>query len=190
MSKLAAMVDIPAATLRSVQLGRRTFNPELQRRMRRRGFHWEPKSNHWLFTFGHETPLSLQLLESLRRLSTRGSLHLQDCDARALAERAIALLRNVEPASYRSLLLDLHDSLESLRETYKVEGAEEVFRETTVWYKVMENDSGGYRLAKGYNWRNLPKRMLDLSDKWQLSPINSDADDQSESSGAITQPAA
>jgi hypothetical protein len=50
MSKLAALADIPAATLRSVEIGRRSFNTELQLRMRRRGLEWSPKTKQWFFT--------------------------------------------------------------------------------------------------------------------------------------------
>src|SRR5215471_7882596 len=64
VSKLAALVGVPSATLRSVQLGRRTLNPDLQRRLHWRGVQWVPQSGHWVFTFHHGTPLSLALLES------------------------------------------------------------------------------------------------------------------------------
>ena len=190
MSKLASLIDVPAATLRSVQLGRRTFNAELQRRMRRRGLEWQPKERRWRFTFS-DTPLSLQLLESFRRLSSGGSVLTQDLDAHALVIRVVSLMQNVEPTSYRSLLLDLLDGLESFLETYKVDGAREDFRETTPWYKTDENEAGGQRLIRGYSWKNPPEahRLLDLSDK-RKSHVVLETDERGESFGAVTQPAA
>jgi hypothetical protein len=156
VSKLGLLVDIPAASLRSVETGRRTFNPDLQRRMRRRGLEWLPETKRWVFAFNHQTPLSLPLLESFRGLSSAGTATFQQLDIEALKRRIAALMENVAPTSYRDLLLDLHDALENFLEAYKVEGAQEDFRETTLWYKPIENDAGGQRLIKGYNWQNPP----------------------------------
>jgi hypothetical protein len=190
MSKLALLADIPAATLRSVEIGRRTFNQDLQRRMRRRGLEWQPKDRRWRFTFG-DAELSLALLESFRRLSSGGSALLQDLDAHALATRLVSLMQNVEPTSYRSLLLDLHDSLESFREVYRIEGAQEDFRETTPWYKTEENDAGGQKLIRGYSWKNSPEahQLLDLTDR-RKSHVVLETDEQGDAFATITQPAA
>src|SRR5262249_45611986 len=127
VSRLGLLTDIPPASLRSVQLGRRTFNPEMQRRMRRRGLQWLPESQKWVFTYHHDTPLSLPLLESFRRLSSAGTATFQQLDLEALQRRITALMQNVAPTSYRDLLLDLHDAMECFLEAYKVEGAREDF---------------------------------------------------------------
>jgi hypothetical protein len=170
--------------------GRRTLNPDLQKRMQRRGLEWVPKEERWRFAFG-DAELSMMFLELFRRLSSGGSALTQDLDVRALCIRLIALMQNVEPSSYRNLLLDLHDSLESLRETYKVEGAQEDFRETTLWYKTIENEAGGQKLVRGYSWKNPPEshRLLDFTDK-QKSRVVFEADEPGESFATVTQPAA
>src|SRR5215470_6372377 len=80
VSKLADLVGVPSATLRSVQLGRRTLNPDLQRRMRRRGVQWLSQSGRWVFAYHHDTPISLPLLESFRRLSSAGTATFQQLD--------------------------------------------------------------------------------------------------------------
>lgn len=191
MQKLAALVDIPAATLRSVEIGRRSLNPDLQKRLKRRGIEWQPESKRWVFSYNHDLSLSLPLLESFRRLSSGGSDLFQDLDTRALILRVIALMQKVEPSTYRSLLLDLHDSLEGFREAYKVDGAQEDFRETALWYKSVENDAGGHRLTKGYTWKNSPDphRLFDFRD-WQKSRVAFDEEEQGESLSTLTQPAA
>jgi hypothetical protein len=170
VSRLAALVDIPAATLRSVEIGRRTFNPDLQKRMRRRGIEWQPKTKRWVFAYYHDAQLSLPLLESFRQLSSGGPPLFQDLDVHAIVRRIIALMQGVEPSAYRSLLLDLHDSLESFRELYKVDRAQEEFQQTKLWYKPIENEAGGQRLSKGYTWKNSPdlERLFDFS-HWQKS---------------------
>jgi hypothetical protein len=192
ISRLAALVDIPAATLRSVESGRRTFNPDLQKRMQRRGLEWQPKARRWVFAFHHETPLSLSLVEAFWRISSGGSALFQDLDVHAIIRRLIALMQGADPAAYRNLLLDVHDSLERLRGAYKVDQAKEEFQQTTLWFKLIENDAGGQRLARGYSWKNSPDphRLFDFRDK-QKSQVA--LEDEGENEGARerpTQPAA
>src|SRR5262245_37228541 len=112
VNKLAALADIPAATLRSVESNRRSFNVDLQRRMRVRGLEWRPETGKWFFTYDHNAELSLPLLESFRRLG-RGDDFFQGLDLEAVKRRVTALLQQVDGSAYRSLLLDLNDALET-----------------------------------------------------------------------------
>jgi hypothetical protein len=188
IEKIARLMNIPPGTLRSIELGLRKFSPEIQERMLARGLEWDPQAGRWLFTYDHEAELSLHLLETFRRLS-RGDDFSQDHDAHVACEKAISLLREVEPADYTNFLLDLNASLNRLRETYKIEGSKQIFERRSLRYWVRPTASGGQQLIKGFASNNFPEQLLDFSDerKWRVAL---DEDEHSESPGAVNQPAA
>jgi hypothetical protein len=150
VNKLAALVDVPAATLRSVEIGRRSFNAELQKRLKRRGLEWQPKTRKWFFTYDHNADLSLPLLELFRRLG-RGDDFFQGLDLEAVKRRVTALLQQVDEPAYHSLLLDLNDALETLRETHAVNGALKEFQETELRFAFIKTRSGGQTLVKSFS---------------------------------------
>lgn len=189
MNKLAGFVDVPAATLRSVETGRRSFNADLQQRLRRRGLDWDQKAGQWRFTYDHKATLSVSLLESFRRLSRANDLF-QDLDAYAVIRRVISLVQQVDESSYRSLLLDLNDALESLRAAYKVNSAQKDFAQTALRYQFIKTASGSETLVKGYSWTNPPEsqRLFDFC-HLQKSHFKLDEDEHEQSSITV-QPAA
>jgi hypothetical protein len=188
VNKLGVLSGIPSATLRSVEVNRRSFNLDLQKRLRCRGLDWDQKTKQWRFTYDHSAPLTLPLLESFRRLS-RGSDLFQDLDAHALCLKVIGLLHEVPIAAYSSLLLDLHDNLERLREAYHIDGAQQVFQGTTLRYDVRETASGSQILIRGYSGANPPKpeALLDFIGL-RKSSVRLDKDEHGES--PVVQPAA
>jgi hypothetical protein len=189
-SKLAALVNIPADSLRAVQTARRTFNPEMQRRLRKRGLDWDQKEGKWFFTYDRNAPLSLPLLESFRRLS-RGDGFFQDLDLDAVIRRVIALVQRVDEQAYRSLLLDLNDALESFRETYKVDGAQEEFAQTELRFEFVKTPSGAQTLVKKFSGGN-PRDvslLLDHRRKRKSHVVLEETAEGGASSGAL-QPAA
>jgi hypothetical protein len=190
MSKLAAFADVPAATLRSVETGRRSFNADLQKRLRRRGLDWDQKAGRWFFTYDRNAQLSVSLLESFRRLS-RGDNMFHDLDAYAAMRRVVSLVQQVDESDYRSLLLDLNDALESLRAAYKVNGAQKDFAETELRYQYLKTASGSETLVKGYSWPEPPKlhRLFDLC-RLQKSSVHLDESDQDKTPASATRPAA
>jgi hypothetical protein len=150
INRLGAIADIPPATLRSVEIGRRSFNPDLQKRMRRRGLEWQPKTRKWFFTYDHKAVLSLPLLELFRRLG-RGDEFFQGLDLEAAKRRLTALLQQVDERAYHGLLLDLNDALETLRETYTVSKALKEFQETELHFEFIKTRSGGQTLVKKFS---------------------------------------
>jgi hypothetical protein len=143
-----------------------------------------------VFTYDHSAPLTLPLLELFRRLS-RGSDLFQDLDARALCLKVIALLHEVPIQAYSGLLLDLHDSLERLREAYHIDGAQQAFRETTLRYHVYETASGAQTLTKEYAGGNPPDThpLLDFR-RLQKSSIRLDEDEQGKTPVPVSHSAA
>jgi hypothetical protein len=166
-SKLAALVDTPADTLRSIQIGRRSLTPDILKRMRRRGLDWDPQTKQWRFTYDRSAPLTLPLLESFQRLSRPGDDLFQDLDVDAAIRRVIALVQGVDDSAYRSLLLDLNDAFESLRVAYKVTGAQKEFTATELRFEYVTTRSGDQTLVKKYSGENPPdfSRLLNHSDK-------------------------
>jgi hypothetical protein len=164
VNKLGALVDIPPATLRSVETGRRSFNPELQKRMRSRGLEWDRVAKRWLFTYDHNADLSLYLLESLRRLR-RGDAYTQKDDLESLVKRVTALLKHVADSAYTDLLLELDRSLEELLERYEIEEAKQVFQQTALKIEMVRTPSGSDHLVKS---RSGPTGLADLN---ELFPV-------------------
>lgn len=185
MEKIGRLTNVAPSTLRSIELGRRTFSPEIQERMSKRGFHWNPKTKQWLFTYDHQAVLSLHLLEMFWRLS-RGDHISQDHDAHVACEKVISLLREVAEADYTNLLLDLNASLDRLRETYKIEGSKELFKQRLLNYWVQPTASGGQILVKGFSSSNFPEQLLNFSDKRKFT----NRWDEDEQSSSVVQPAA
>jgi hypothetical protein len=190
MRKLAAFADIPAASLHSTEGGRRSFNPEMQQRLRRRGLDWDQKEGKWYFTFDHGATLSLSLLEAFRRLSSGGSPLFQDVDAHMATWRVIALMQQVEPSRYRDLLLDINDALENLRVVYKVDDEQKVFAQTELRYRLVKTKSGGETLSKNYSWPAPPdpRQLLDHS-KLRLSSVYIDEERDEEVQESEDRPA-
>ena len=190
-SKLAALADIPADTLRSTETGRRSFNAELRKRLARRGLEWQPEKSCWVFTYDRKTPLSLPLLESFRRL-VRGNSFFQDVDVDCAMRRVIALLQKADEAAYRGLLLDLNDALETLRETYAVDGALEEFRNTELKFVFLRTASGTQTLYKNISGANMtaPEQLMNHSDKRKSkSDAKLEVDELGQNFGTV-QPAA
>jgi hypothetical protein len=167
-SKLATLVDVPADTLRSVETGRRSFNAELQKRLRRRGLEWEPKDGRWFFTYGHSESLSLPLLEEFRRLG-RGDDFFRGVDLEAAKRRVAALLQRVDELAYHSLLLDLNDSLETLLETYAVDGARKEFQTTELRFEFIKTPSGGRTLVKNISGLVPPDHLFEEDEHCESS---------------------
>jgi hypothetical protein len=187
MEKIGRLTNVSPGTLRSIELGRRAFSPEIQERMRQRGLEWDQQTGQWFFTYDHQAELSLYLLETFRRLF-RGDDTSQDHDAHVACEKVISLLREVAVVDYTNLLLDLNASLDRLRETYKVEGSKELFKQRLLRYWVQPTASGGQILVKGFSWTNFPEKLLNFSDKRKSSATLDEAE-HGESSSAV-QPAA
>lgn len=187
MEKIGRLTNVAPGTLRSIELGRRAFSPEIQERMRQRGLEWDQKSGQWFFTYDHQAELSLYLLETFRRLF-RGDDTSQDHDAHVACEKVISLLREVAVVDYTNLLLDLSASLDRLRETYKVEGSNELFKKRLLRYWFRPTASGGQQLVKGFSSSNFPKQLLNFSDE-RKSRDPFDEEEHGERSAAV-QPAA
>ena len=187
MEKISRLTNVASSTLRAIELGTRTFSPEIQERMCQRGLEWDQKSGQWFFTYDHQAELSLYLLETFRRLS-RGDNISQDHDAHVACEKVISLLREVAEVDYTNLLLDLNASLDRLRATYKVEGSKELFKQRLLKYWVRPTASGGQILVKGFSSSNFPEQLLNFSDK-RKSTIRWDEEEHGESSNSV-QPAA
>jgi hypothetical protein len=158
--RLGALVAIPAATLRSVEIGRRTFNPDLQKRMRARGLNWDSATKKWFFTFNRDANLSLYLLESVRRL-TRGDARSQKDDRECLCKRLTALLEHVSNSAYTDLRLDLDSAFEELLERYQIEEAKPVFQHTALKIEMLKTPSGGQVLKKS---RSGPMGLADQAE--------------------------
>jgi hypothetical protein len=164
MEKIGRLTNVAPSTLRLIELGWRTFSPEIQERMRQRGLDWDSETGQWFFTYDHQAELSLYLLETFNRLG-RGDAVSQDHDAHVACEKVISLLREVAVVDYTNLLLDLNASLDRLRETYKVEGSKEIFEQRSLKYWVRPTASGGQQLVKGFSSSNFPAQLLNFSDK-------------------------
>jgi hypothetical protein len=157
--RLGSLCGVPGASLRSVETGRRPFTVELQKHLRSRGLEWDQKSGEWFFTFDHNTPLSLYLLESVRRL-TRGDARSQKDDRESLCKRLTALLEHVPDSAYTGLRLDLDRSLEELLERYQIDGAKPVFGQTALKIEMRRTSSGSDHLVKS---RSGPMGLADQS---------------------------
>jgi hypothetical protein len=159
-SKLAALVDLAADTLRSIQTGRRSLTPDILKRLRRRGLDWNPQAKQWRFTYDHNAPLTLPLLQSFRHLA-KGDAFFQGLDLDAVKARVTALLQQVDESAYHSLLLDLNDSLETLLETYAVDGAWKEFQMTALRFEFVKTRSGGQTLTKRFSGLLPPDSLLE-----------------------------
>jgi hypothetical protein len=164
--KLSVLVDIPSATLRSIEAGKNAFTDGLQQRLRRRGIGWNPKTKRWFFAFNPGLDLTVELIMSFNRLSRPDGLY-QDVDAHVLCRKMLDLLSAVPAAQYNTLLLDLHQAIEQLAKTYHTEGIEKAFASATPKYSWIVTRSGAQVLDKEYSGPGLgdPEKLLDLRDR-------------------------
>jgi hypothetical protein len=165
--KLSVLVGIPSATLRSIEAGRNAFTDGLQQRLRKRGIAWNPKSKQWFFAFNPKLDLTVELIMAFNRLSRPSDLY-QDVDADVLCRKTIDLLSAVPAAQYNVLLLDLHQTIEQLAKTYRVEG----FASATPKYSWIMSPSGAQVLDKEYSGPGLgdAEKLLDLRDRRKWTP--------------------
>ena len=106
--------------------------------------------------------------------------------------RVIALLQKADETAYRGLLLDLNDALETLRETYAVDGALEEFQNTELKFVFLRTASGTQTLYKNISGANMtaPERLMNHSDKRKSkSDTKLEVDELGQNFGTV-QPAA
>jgi hypothetical protein len=188
--KLAELIGISGATLRSVEAGKNAFTEAIQQRLRWRGLNWDPQTGSWSFTYNQDLPLSVDLFAAFARLG-RGSDDFQDLDAEALCIQLVSLLQAVPASAYNACVFRLRDFLEQLRVEYQAEDLKEVFAKNTPRYYFIETRSGAVTLVKEYPGKKQQShKPLDLSYmRKSKSAIRWDEEKHGEHQ-VVTQPAA
>jgi hypothetical protein len=169
--KLGPLIGLPDASLRALELGKRPLSEETLARLRRAGATWNSQAGEWRFTYDLGEPLRLEHLEVLQKFSA-GNAWFRDRDRRALCLRVLALIDAAPRDSYNNLLLDLHESLETLKTRYDLMGATKDFEQTQLRYCKGETESGGWAFEKGYPQLRIPElnKILDFTERSEYLP--------------------
>lgn len=128
---LSSIVDIPLATLQSIECGRRGWTEDIRRKIRQAIWaKWDEPKKRWMFE--HSSPpkeFSYSLFKKYRRFITEYA-PIPDTDPETIKMRIDALFEQVPRDSWMKLYWRIQDCIEECRRDFEVRNVEDLFEVT------------------------------------------------------------
>jgi hypothetical protein len=186
--ELSEMTGVPLDNIRAIEAGRRAMNEEnsLDRIRRTIYAEWDDRHGRWIVSLTRE-PFTPEAVKRIKELKDAHP-YLQDVAKHVVCLRVLSLLDGCNDANRDALFLSLNESLEQLRDQFRIHSAKDLFRETTpTWnwvagtqnIKIHGEPLGkGFILVKNFEWlekhpidQNADERgVLDFRDRRKSKP--------------------
>jgi hypothetical protein len=129
--ELSQIVDIPLATLQSIECGRRGWTPEIRSKISQMIWAvWDETKARWMFKHSAQPEeFSYELFQRYRKFISE-SARIPETDPETLKMRIDALFERVPNDSWMTLYWRLQDCLEECRQDFELKELEELFEAT------------------------------------------------------------
>lgn len=97
---------------------------------------WDSEAEKWVLSFWRARAYSGEIFEKLKNMEFDNPYG-RDCDAHVICMRVLALFDAVRSRDLNPLFLQLHDSLQEIKNQFGIDGAQKAFERTNFVFSIV-----------------------------------------------------